>query len=62
MFQKHISERKKERERERRRKHKRVMKGKERREEERKGESEEYVTQALKKQFQSTNFSQYTIQ
>lgn len=58
MFQKHISERK----RERRGKHKRVTRGKERREEERKGKSEAYVTQALNKQFQSINFSQYTIQ
>jgi len=58
MFQKHISERK----RERRGKHKRGTRGKERTEAGRKGESEEYVTQALKKQFQSINFSQYTIQ
>ena len=58
MFQKHISERK----RERRGKRKRVTRGKERREEERKGKSEAYVTQALNKQFQSINFSQYTIQ
>ena len=38
------------------------MKGKERREKERKGESEEYVTQAPKKHFQSIHFSQCTIE